>query len=388
MIRRLRDLVAPLSEQEFLDSFSQKRRLVVKTKHPERAVSLLPWATINHLIDAGVMPSSKVRVSLQGTDFPELMYRRGPEGQLRPDALQQLAAQGASILLVAIDKYVPEIATLADAIERRMGYIVHVNCYITFGTTSAFKPHYDIHDVLAFQVHGAKRWRGYGVRIAHPVTEYDQRLAIAVGKPTWDELIEPGDILYVPRGEIHDAVGEVKPSVHLTVGIRAPNGIDLMNWMAKRAQNNAVLRMDVSRTGDKATLRKQDRILKRHVHEHIDRLSIDAFFDDADEQRSPRARLNFGFDGALTSEAWLAPTPRRRIAFTPAHKGESEVTIGRNVIRLSAVARRALNLLLEEDGLSFAALAERLAMSLEDSGLREAIVQLVAKGLVAVEPEG
>ena len=51
MIRRLEDLVAPLSEREFLDSFSRKRRLVVKTTEPERAASLLPWATINHLID-------------------------------------------------------------------------------------------------------------------------------------------------------------------------------------------------------------------------------------------------------------------------------------------------------------------------------------------------
>jgi quercetin dioxygenase-like cupin family protein len=31
--------------------------------------------------------------------------------------------------------------------------------------------------------------------------------------PVWEELIEPGDVLYVPRGEAHDAVGEVKPSV-------------------------------------------------------------------------------------------------------------------------------------------------------------------------------
>ena len=98
MIRRLEDLVAPLSEREFLDSFSRKRRLVVKTTQPERAASLLPWATINHLI-AGVMPSSKIYVNLKGKTCAELMYRRGPEGRLCPDALQQMAAQGVSIVL-------------------------------------------------------------------------------------------------------------------------------------------------------------------------------------------------------------------------------------------------------------------------------------------------
>ena len=39
--------------------------LVVKTTQPERTASLLPWATINHLI-ASVMPSSNIIVKLKG----------------------------------------------------------------------------------------------------------------------------------------------------------------------------------------------------------------------------------------------------------------------------------------------------------------------------------
>ena len=65
-----------------------------------------------------------------------------------------------------------------------------------------------------------------------------RQLMRGLSDPVWEELIEPGDVLYVPRGEAHDAVGEVKPSVHLTFGILAPNGIDVLNWIAPRAQNN------------------------------------------------------------------------------------------------------------------------------------------------------
>ena len=385
MIRRLEDLVAPLSEREFLDSFMRKRRLVVKTTQPERAASLLPWATINRLIDAGVMPSSKFRVSLNGKTCAELMYRRGPEGRLCPDALQQMAAQGVSIVLDGIHKYVPPIATLADAIERRTGHKVGVNCYITFGTTSAFKPHYDTHDVLAVQVQGAKRWRGYGMPVAYPIEGFSPRVNLAFGDPVWEELIEPGDVLYVPRGEAHDAVSEVKPSVHLTFGILAPNGLDLLNWMIQRAQNNVVFRMDVTRVGGEEALRNHSLVFKRHLHALIDQLSLDAFLDDVDQQRSPRVRLNLGFDNALRPDTWLSPTPKRRIALAPDIKGETGVILGGSVFRLSANARRTLYLLLEEDGLSFAALAEKLATTVEDNGLRGAVAQLVAKGLVAVE---
>jgi hypothetical protein len=125
MIRRLSDLVAPLSEREFLDCFSRKRRLVVKTTKPERSALLLPWATINRLI-ANVMPSSNIMVKLKGRTVDELMYRSGPEGRLRPDALQHLAAQGVSIVLNHIHRYVPPIKALAHAIERRLGHPVHV----------------------------------------------------------------------------------------------------------------------------------------------------------------------------------------------------------------------------------------------------------------------
>jgi ribosomal protein L16 Arg81 hydroxylase len=390
MIHRLRDLVAPMSEAEFLESFTRKHRLLVKTTQPDRFASLLSWATINHLIDADVVRSSEYRLLLKGQMVPEPMYRRGQDERLQPDMLQQLAAQGVSIVLDGIDKYVPSIATLADAIERRIGHTVWVNCYITFGTASAFKPHYDTHDVLAVQVYGAKRWRGYGLPIAHPQEDFPPRVErqnIAYGDQVWEELLEPGDMLYIPRGEAHDAVGEVKPSVHLTIGIQGPNGIDLLNWMAQRARNNVVFRMDLTRVGGEEPLHSHGLVLKRHLHELIDQLSIDAFLDDADQKRSPRVRLNLGLDSVLKPDTWLAPTPRRRIASAADTGGEVKLTVGGKAIRLSADAGRTLHLLLENDGISFAALAEKLVMTAEDSRLRQTVVELVAKGLVAVEPE-
>ena len=387
MIRRLKDLVAPLAEHEFLESFAQKRRFFVKTTQPDRAAPLLPWATINHLVEAGVIPSSKFRLILKGRPISESMYRRGQKKRLHPDILQQLAAQGVSIVIDGIDKYVPSIATLADAIERRIGHMVWVNCYITFGTASAFKPHYDTHDVLVVQVYGVKRWRGYGIPVVHPVTAFSHHQAeITLGKADWEELIEPGDMLYVPRGEAHDAICVVKPSVHLTIGILAPNGLELLKWMVQRAVNDEVFRMDVTRVGGHEALNNHGQLLKQHLHDLIDQLSFDAFLDDADQQRSPRVRLNLGLDNVLTPNTWLAPTPRRRLELDADAGGEVELTVGGNAIRLSADAGRTLHLLLENDGLSFKALAEKLGMTTEDGQLRHAVAELVAKGLVAVEP--
>ena len=104
---------------------------------------------------------------------------------------------------------------------------------------------------------------------------------------------------------------------------------------------------------------------------------------DVDNQRSCRSRLNLDFDGALSRDTWIAPTLRRRIALAT-NDGDAEVIIGGNAIRLSAEARRALQAILEHDGLSCITLAETLGLSWGDNRLGETVAQLVAKGLCSV----
>jgi hypothetical protein len=274
---------------------------------------------------------------------------------------------------------------VADALERRMSAIVGVNCYVTFGSTSAFNPHYDTQDVVAIQVHGVKRWRGYGTPMAYPVTGFDPGTDITVGNPTWEERIESGDVLYVPRGEAHDAVAEVTPSVHLTLSIVASNGIDLINWMARQAHSNPVFRMDVTRVDGEESLRSHGRLLKHHLHNLVDQLSFDKFLNELNQQRDLRVRLNLGLDNVLNCDTWLVPTSRRRVELAPDAEGEVDVVVGGNTVRLSTKARQTLHLLLQEDGLPLGLLAQRLAPAIQESELLEAIAQLVAGGLVAIE---
>jgi hypothetical protein len=235
------------------------------------------------------------------------------------------------------------------------------------------------------QIHGAKRWRGYGIPIPYPLPPDDGKINGAIGKPAWDELIEAGDILYVPRGEAHDAVGEVTPSVHLTFGLYGRTGLDVLKWVTEKARSEAIFRMDVTRVGGEEPLRNHELEVKRRLKDLIDELSFGTYLNEADQKQPSRVRLNLGFDRELRPDTWLAPTPRRRIALAPETKGDAEVTIGGTSIRLSANARQVFQSIFEEDGLSFGALAQKLATPLEDQKLREAVFELATKGLCAVE---
>src|SRR5271166_7118292 len=173
MIRDLASLLAPVPEQTFLDHFLHKIRLQVKAGQPDRAKALLPWAIINWLIDSDILPPDRLRVVRANVDIAPIMFRRQSGSQrLRAGALHALLPQGTSLLINSVDDLVPQIGRLADSLERRLAHRVGINSYLSFGRGSAFKAHWDDHDVLLVQVHGRKRWRSYGSPVPLPVEKY------------------------------------------------------------------------------------------------------------------------------------------------------------------------------------------------------------------------
>lgn len=83
-----------------------------------------------------------------------------------------------------------------------------------------FAPHFDDVDVYILQVEGAKRWRVYSPLLGHALPRYSSRdfEDAEIGQPLLDTVLRPGDLLYLPRGTIHQAAAlEEQHSMHLTV---------------------------------------------------------------------------------------------------------------------------------------------------------------------------
>jgi len=101
-----------------------------------------------------------------------------------------------------------------------MGYLSPVDGH-------AFPPHPDAQDVFILQIAGKKHWRVYQPPVLLPYKDemrgkpntsalsYEE-----LGAPLLDMLLEPGDLLYMPRGYPHEAwppKGEM--SLHLTLTV-------------------------------------------------------------------------------------------------------------------------------------------------------------------------
>ncbi len=147
------------------------------------------------------------------------------DGSLDLDGIRNDFADGYTIVLDGVEKYVRGVGKVARSIEVELNFPIQVNTYVTPPGKTGLAPHYDDHDVLILQVQGSKIWHLYlGADRPPREIQREKEKAVAVdGLPVPTDIrLEAGDVLYVPRGRVHCAETTSEQSIHLTVGIHAP----------------------------------------------------------------------------------------------------------------------------------------------------------------------
>lgn len=128
-----------------------------------------------------------------------------------------------------------------DAITRllseELGAHVWPNVYATGTAGTPFDMHFDAHEVIALQCEGEKDWQISEVRVDRPLDADEMEPAVSAAlRLRRDEAASrilgaftarPGDLVYVPRGQFHNAKASGGRSLHVTFGIRLPSGFDL-----------------------------------------------------------------------------------------------------------------------------------------------------------------
>lgn len=140
---------------------------------------------------------------------------------------------GCSILLNHNDRHCPYTAALCEDLQKTFPY-VYANAYLTPPASQAVKAHADDRDVLVIQVYGRKVWKVYEeVPIEYPYTheqvgknDLQVPQSILDGNLIVDTVLQPGDVLYIPRGFVHEACtdkqeneDDIQPSYHITIAL-------------------------------------------------------------------------------------------------------------------------------------------------------------------------
>src|SRR6202161_2148214 len=199
MISSLEDLVAPLTEAEYLEILRAGKPTLRRGLAANRFTPLLDWATLWKVIESDVVPLKKLLVTREGHDVPAIFYR--DQGKLNAAKLASLIPHGISLIATSVDAHVPTLQALCANIRARIGKKINVTAVMTAGDGGAFPMHYDVPDVVVVQVEGSKRWRIYDQPVANPVKGIPRP-----PKPSgviFDEVLQPGDFLCLPAGYWH-----------------------------------------------------------------------------------------------------------------------------------------------------------------------------------------
>ena len=127
-----------------------------------------------------------------------------------------------TLLVQAVDHYVPEVAALRrciDFIPQWRLDDVMVSYAVDGGSVG---PHYDNYDVFLLQGEGQRLWQlGQFCDESTPLAPHDDLRILQNFEPTEEHLLNPGDLLYVPPGLAHWGIARGECST-FSIGLRAP----------------------------------------------------------------------------------------------------------------------------------------------------------------------
>ena len=120
----------------------------------------------------------------------------------------------------------------------------------------AFGPHFDMHDVFAIHFEGEKIWNIYENIERTPINHGIFNLSLEertrrAGNIVEQVTLKPGDLLYIPRGQFHDALASKNGAIHIAFGLTYFKPIDLMSSLWEKFIINDFMRSDVKKDSNK-----------------------------------------------------------------------------------------------------------------------------------------
>lgn len=231
------DLIAPMGAAEFFGDYWGKRPVhfpaIGAGKRPH-----FGWDHLNALFR--IRPhwtENNIKLIMNSQPVSPDFYMEGQGLKLANiKQVENFTAMGASLVVDAVQQISPEIRVLTDMLTERFGALAGANFYASFQGVRAFASHFDTHEVLAIHCEGQKRWRIYENRADNPLETLSgegaqKMIDAAKGAVMMDVVMNPGDMLYIPRGYFHDAIATDTASLHLTLGFAPLNGKQLLNLL-------------------------------------------------------------------------------------------------------------------------------------------------------------
>jgi 50S ribosomal protein L16 3-hydroxylase len=213
-------LLGGISAREFMRDYWQKKPLLVRQAFPDFESPIDP----DELAGLALEEEVESRIVLEHGAHPWEL-RRGPFSE---DTFADLPEKDWTLLVQAVDQFVPEVAELLEHFRFLPSWRID-DVMISFATPGgSVGPHFDNYDVFLLQGHGQRNWKiGQMCNSDSPLLDHADLRILAEFEQSGEWTLEPGDMLYLPPRLAHYGVA-VDDCLTYSVGFRAPSAAEVL----------------------------------------------------------------------------------------------------------------------------------------------------------------
>jgi len=285
-----RQIVSPVSPEEFFGAIWEQRAVHIPGE-ADKFADIFSWDEFNQLLNMSKLWSDRtMKIVLDGQKNLDLA-EYGRTGQTRegykvilpdPEQVTLLLRRGASVILDLIETLSSGVAAVSAALQTATGGVVVCNAYCSWRAHQAFMAHFDNTDVFAVQIEGSKIWRIYEGRADNAIDVEGHNYgsftrehhARAKGKLLEEIEMKPGDLLYLPRGQYHEALASSDASLHLSFGVGQATGIDVITRLLRSLPDESVFRNNLPHFDRPQAHREHLRAIADRIHEILCQASL------------------------------------------------------------------------------------------------------------------
>ncbi len=213
-------LLGGLTPREFLRDYWQQKPLLVRQAIPGFESPI----TADELAGLALEEEVESRLVLEHGAHPWEL-RRGPFAE---DAFSQLPERDWTLLVQAVDQFVPEVAEVLKDFSFLPSWRID-DLMISFAAPGgSVGPHFDNYDVFLLQAEGQRRWKiGQMCDADSTLLQHADLRILADFDQTDEWVLEPGDMLYLPPRLAHYGIAE-DDCMTYSVGFRAPSAAEVL----------------------------------------------------------------------------------------------------------------------------------------------------------------
>lgn len=229
-------LLAPYDVSAFVEGYLERDMLHVERQDGHYYQGLPSIADLDAILWVADPTWGEVQVAncRRGADWVDLT--KGPPSTA---VLRSAVDQGDSLVLNDVHRYWLPVGELVRDCEQALGMPVNANLYLTPPNAQGLSAHYDTQDGIILQLEGSKRWRCAPPVRELPLPKEDRDIDPVSVLDATEITLKAGELLYVPRGVIHEPCTLDEWSLHLTVTLNTVRWSALLSSAFQQAVSRA-----------------------------------------------------------------------------------------------------------------------------------------------------